>query len=219
MARESASARSGAVSSRGITETVQALAQTRIGDQVEVDFARADSRLAADLARTAQMARAVNSGLSEIGGMLDEVKGLVSDIHPDKQVEVDAILAGVDRVAGSTTTDGTKLLDGSLVLRTSEKVVAVAGASTEHLGIIDGDEHGYRLKDLKTGGRLVGNTKGGDVMAAAIGQVKHAQSALRDWIISAPSDTTASQRNRDITEYSQQVRERALAGRGVDVMG
>jgi len=217
MARESAAARDPSVRS-GAT-VPPAPSATRTGDRVDIDFARANSRLAADQLRAGQTARAVANGLSEIGGMLAEVKTIVDNKQSDKQIEVDAILADVDRVAGATSPDGAKLLDGSLVLRNATKTIAVPGVSTEHLGEVPDSDPSYRLKDLKTGGRLASGASGRSaVVNAAITQLNRVQSDVRELAFSADSPAPDPRQARDVTEYARQARDRIISSRGVDLI-
>ncbi|HYE17528.1 MAG TPA: hypothetical protein VEA69_03735 [Tepidisphaeraceae bacterium] len=139
-------------------------------DRADVDFARAAARAAHD----AERARAADAGLGAIGSLLGEVRQLVTD--GGRQVEVDAVLADVDRVAGSTTYGDGKLLDGSAAVRG----VALPAADAARLGSVRRDDRAYHVGDLRTGGTLAGAPSGlaTEVVDAAAAQVARVRAAL-----------------------------------------
>jgi flagellin-like hook-associated protein FlgL len=141
-----------------------------LADRVDVDFARAEGRVGAD----ADRARAADAGLGEIEGMLGEVRELVAE--GGRQVAVDAVLADVNRVAGSAAHGGRKLLDGSAAVRG----VALPAADAAHLGGVRQGSQTYRVGDLRTGGALAG-VRGGlatAVVDSAVAQVGRVRAAL-----------------------------------------
>ena len=94
-----------------------------------------------NITRATQVVAVAESGLSQITEMLKDLEQLVDlssndaaitdDERAANQLEIDAILESIDRVANSTELQGRKLLNGSLAYTTS----AVTTSQIAHLGI------------------------------------------------------------------------------------
>jgi len=83
----------------------------------------------ANAERAEQVVNIAEGGLQEIAGLLNEVQGLVTATANDaglsieerqaNQLQIDSILQTIDRLANSTSFQGTKLLNGTFDFRTS----------------------------------------------------------------------------------------------------
>jgi len=80
------------------------------------------------------------------------------------QMELDSIIQSVDRIASTTTFNGTKLLDGSFSMTAAHDTINFDSAHAHDL-TADVDGTTYSLNDLKSGGSLAIN--GGDTASAA----------------------------------------------------
>jgi flagellin-like hook-associated protein FlgL len=128
--------------------------------------------------RALAVSSVADGALGEVSGLLTEVKGLVvanadgtlSDEQKQaNQIQIESILASVDRLAGSTSFMGYKLLDGGGQVSSSGEKVAIESMHTSDLGAVEIDGTDYALKDLKSGGALTGDgDKAGKVIDAAI---------------------------------------------------
>jgi len=106
--------------------------------------------------RASNIIGTAEGGLSEISSLLNELQtltgeaantgGLSSDEIQANQLQVDSILQTINRLAGSTSFQGTKLLDGSLAYTTSTTGGSVtAGSAVTNLQV-----NGARLTDNAT---------------------------------------------------------------------
>lgn len=85
--------------------------------------------------RADQVVNIAEGGLSEVSGLLTELQGLVtntansaglsSDEKRANQLQIDSILQTVDRIAGSTSFQGKRLLNGSLDYQTNSVATGV----------------------------------------------------------------------------------------------
>jgi flagellin len=189
--------------------------------------------------RSNERALAVSSvadgALGQVSGMLVEVKGLVAanadgmlsdEEKQANQMQIDSILAGVDRLAGSTNFMGNKLLDGSGQIPSSGVSVKIDSAGTSDLGAVEIDGTDYALKDLKSGGALASDgEKASRVIDAAIDGVatsrgrlgafakNHLQSRLGSLGIAYEQIAQANSIIADVdyaAEVSRKVREQVL---------
>jgi len=97
------------------------------------------------------------------------------------QMELDSIIGAIDRIATTTTFNGSKLLDGSFSMTAAFETSTFESAQPGDLGA-DVNGTTYTLNDLKTGGSLAIN--GGDsataaqVLRTATGQIASARGRL-----------------------------------------
>lgn len=184
--------------------------------------------------RAAQLTQTADGALTEISGMLAEVRGLVaanadSGTSPDEkaanQLQIDAVLASVDRLAGSTSFAGIKLLDGTASITASGATLQISSASTDALGSIESAGQTYTLKDLKTGGTLApGGELAAQVIDSAINSVatsraslgafeKHQLNSRLETLADAREQILSSQaRFDDVAQTMQSIRAAMLAG-------
>jgi flagellin len=98
------------------------------------------------------------------------------------QMQLDSILATVDRVAGTTTFNGDPLLDGTATISAGGASVDIDSASTGNLGEVDIDGETYTLADVGSGGALNlvdGNVEGAQqAIRAALSQVATARGQI-----------------------------------------
>ena len=126
------------------------------------------------LQRTSSVAASAEGALSEVSSMLNEANALVvanantagmSEAERQaNQLQIDSILASVDRIAGSASFNGQSLLDGSLALTAGETRLTLPSIATHNLGAVDVDGKTYTLADLASGGAL--NAVTGNLEAA-----------------------------------------------------
>jgi flagellin len=105
-----------------------------------------------------------DGALGQISDLLDQAKGLVAanantsglsvEERSANQVEIDAILSSVDRLASDTKFGGKPLLDGSATISASGNSLTLASVKSDQLGstTVDGETH--TLADLRSGGSL-----------------------------------------------------------------
>jgi flagellin len=94
-----------------------------------------------------------DGALGQISDLLDQARGLVAananagglsdEERSANQVEIDAILASVDRLSQDTKFAGKPLLDGSGAVSASGQSLAFGNTRTDHLGkvTVDGVDH------------------------------------------------------------------------------
>jgi len=137
------------------------------------------------LQRADHVATVADGALGTTGDLLAEANALVvanansaglSDAERQaNQMQLDSILASVNRTARSTSFNGQSLLDGSATITAGGEQLALQSISTGNLGevVIDGET--YTLADLSGGGRLNivdGNTEGAQLaISAAINEI------------------------------------------------
>jgi len=81
------------------------------------------------------------------------------------QMELDSIISAIDRIASTTTFNGSKLLDGSFSMTAAFEKYSFDSAQVSDLGETDVDGTTYTLNDLRSGGALA--IDGGDIANAA----------------------------------------------------
>jgi flagellin len=138
--------------------------------------------------RALAVSNVADGALGEISGLLGEVRSLVaanadgglSDAEKDaNQIQIDSVLAGIDRLAGTTNFLGEKLLGGDFVIASSGEKLKLDSVRTSDLGEVEIDDADYSLQDLKTGGPLASDAeKASQVMDAAIKDVATARGRL-----------------------------------------
>lgn len=136
--------------------------------------------------RAMSQASTADAAIGEVSGLLTEAKRLVSanantaGLSPDEkaanQMQLDSILATVNRVSNTTSFNGAKLLDGSFTISASGQTQAVTSVGTGSIGSVsDGNGHTYTLADLGSGKSLAitgGNlTTAGEVVDQAISDI------------------------------------------------
>jgi flagellin len=142
-------------------------------------------------ARAAGMIHVADSGMSQVSGLLNSIRGNVTDVAGGslsdaeiraKQIEIDAALEAVDRLGNYTSFGGRKLLDGSSSRLTFDFSPDLDGATTLALPNISAAALGGsagRLSDLASGGSASlssGNLSAAiDVLDAARDQVLEAR--------------------------------------------
>jgi len=99
--------------------------------------------------RADQVLNVAEGGLQEISSLLMEMQGLVSasgseaGLSPDEkeanQLQIDSILASIDRIASTTSFAGSKLLNGNMELRATGVNAAVTDYSVNQAKVPDGD--------------------------------------------------------------------------------
>ena len=131
--------------------------------------------------RALAVSTVAEGALGEISGLLNEAKslvaanadGMLSDAERDaNQIQIDSVLASIDRLAGTTNFLGDKLLGGDAVISSSGEKLKIDSARTSDLGELEIDDTDYTLQDLKTGGPLATDPeKASQVLDAAIKEV------------------------------------------------
>jgi len=126
--------------------------------------------------RAMSQASTADAAVGEVSGLLTEAKRLVSanansaGLSPDEkaanQMELDAVLASVNRVSNTTSFNGAKLLDGSFTIAASGQKLAVGSVAAASIGKVDvGSNTTYTLADLGKGKSL--NITSGNLSTAA----------------------------------------------------
>jgi flagellin len=136
--------------------------------------------------RAMSQASTADAAVGEVSGLLTEAKRLVSanantaGLSPEEkaanQMQLDSILASVNRVSNTTSFNGAKLLDGSFTIAASGQKQPVASVGTASVGKVDdGNGNTYTLSDLGTGRSLAitgsSLTTAGEVVDQAIRDV------------------------------------------------
>ena len=173
-----------------------------------------------------------DTALKEISGLLDKVKALVdrggedysSDDGASRQVQVDALLASVDRLAGTARFEGTPLLDGSAAIAASGRQITLPASNAHSLGATDSGGRRLTLADLRTGGRLArpkGDRAGAsEVINAAIAHIANARSKIATFVSQTRGIVDSSgDSNADAVEILKTIREMLLSGGGGPVAG
>jgi flagellin len=128
------------------------------------------------LQRTDSVVATAEGALAEVSDLLVEAEalavanantGAMSDAERRaNQQQLDSILQTVDRVAGTASFNGQKLLDGSMEISGSGGSIAIESAAVRDLGSVDdGAGNAYDLADVASGRPL--DTARGDVGLAA----------------------------------------------------
>jgi len=192
----------------------------RKGDWVDISNVGQSSFQAPALNEiAAKQLAAGDSALGEVAGILGDVAQLVSQRHEyskedavSQQLQIDASIASVDRVATTAHFDGTPLLDGSAVIEAGGQKIALPAVDSASLGVGD-----YRLGDLRTGGGLAvasGNEAiATSVVAAAIANMADARTQIA--MFKSQAHTTSA---ADMATTMQSIREMMLGG-GQDAVG
>lgn len=160
---------------------------------------------ARSLQRVDYAASVADSALGEASALLAEANALTvanansAGLSPEEQaanqMEIDSILASVDRLMSSTSFNGQAVFDGSLSLTAGGAVLDIDQLTIASLGeaVIDGQT--YTLADVASGGAL--NTVNGDLSGAnqAIGAAISQINTLRGSIGAFQSNTISAQYN------------------------
>ncbi len=98
------------------------------------------------------------------------------------QMELDSIVGAIDRIASTTTFNGSPLLDGSFSMTAANDTFTFDSAQTNDIGAVEVDGETYTLADVVTGGAIT--IDGGDtataaqVLRAATGQIASSRGRL-----------------------------------------
>ncbi|MCB9838505.1 MAG: hypothetical protein H6813_04135 [Phycisphaeraceae bacterium] len=127
--------------------------------------------------------------ISELANRADELAvasantaGMSQEEIEANQMELDSIIDSVDRIASTTTFNGSKLLDGSFSMTAAHDTFTFDSAQPNDLGATESGGETYTLSDLKSGGALA--IDGGDaataaqVLRTATGQIATARGRL-----------------------------------------
>ena len=116
------------------------------------------------LQRSSAVASTADAALGTVSDLLVEAEGLavananttgVSDAEREaNQMQLDSILATVDRIAGGTAFNGDPLLDGSATLRAGGDELTINSIQTTSLGPVTIDGTSRTLSDTATGGAI-----------------------------------------------------------------
>lgn len=165
----------GLIASENLRATLAHLeAESRSLERAQHVTSTADAALGeiSDLANRAEelaVASANTAGMSE-----EEIEA--------NQMELDSIIGAVDRIASTTTFNGSKLLDGSFSMTAAHEEFTFDSAQPNDLGATEVDGETYTLADLKSGGAI--SIDGGDaataaqVLRTATGQIASARGRL-----------------------------------------
>ncbi len=128
--------------------------------------------------RASDQASTADGALGQASDMLIQAKTLISanandaglsaDEKAANQMQIDSILAGVDRLAGTTTFNSQKLLDGSATISASGASLNIASIATSNIGKTTVAGTTYSLADIKSGKNA---SVAGDVIDQAIKDV------------------------------------------------
>jgi flagellin len=168
-------------------------------------------------------AAAGESALGEVAGILGDVKQLVNqsadysaDDAASRQIKVDANLASIDRVAGTASFSGSLLLDGTAIIATAGRQVALPSVNTASLGSTTDASKTSTLADLRTGGKL--STTSDDagaasqVVNAAITQISDARNQLAAFAGTLRPAQSAAHSHADMHEMLKSIRAMMLDG-------
>jgi flagellin len=116
------------------------------------------------LERTDYVAATADAALAGVSDLLNDANGLavanandagLSDAEKQaNQMQIDSILSSVDRIAGTTSFGGTKLLDGSASLTAVNKSLPIDGVATSDIGNVTIDGQARSLAEVRTGGAI-----------------------------------------------------------------
>ncbi len=105
-----------------------------------------------------------DGAMGQISDLLDQAKGLVAanastgglsdEERSANQVEIDAIMSSVDRLAQNTTFAGKPLLDGTATVSASGNSLSLPNVASDQLGKVTVDGVDYSLADIESGGSL-----------------------------------------------------------------
>ncbi|TVQ57018.1 MAG: hypothetical protein EA377_01375 [Phycisphaerales bacterium] len=116
------------------------------------------------LQRGSSIASVIDGALGEMANLATRAESLVvanansagmSDAEREaNQMELDSLLGSMNRIANSTSFNGTKLLDGSFTLQAGGNSVEIDSVTTSQLGSVETENGTYNLNDLGSGGQL-----------------------------------------------------------------
>lgn len=164
------------------------------------------------LSRAYNQANVAEGALTEISTQLSEARGLAmanasgglteAEVQAN-QLEIDAILANVDRLAASTSYSGTQLLDGTFTLSAASAAIALGSVDTDDLGAETIDGTDYTLAAVRSGADL--DTSAGRALDAVevIDAAIHEVAAMRGQVGSFQADTVAAMQSSLDTAYTQ----------------
>lgn len=127
-----------------------------------------------NIMRATQMVAVAESGLTEISNLMNDLEELIDlsandaavtdDEIAANQLEIDAILESINRIANTTELQGKKLLNGDLAYRTSGvKVSQIAGLRINSARIGDSPPRSVNIDVVQTASTAFLTYTGGDV--------------------------------------------------------
>lgn len=157
-------------------------------ENLRAEIAATNARVSS-YTRADAVANVADAALGSMSGMLTRAEsleirlagnaGLSSGERDAIQMELDSIVASVDRIAGSTQFNGRNLLDGTASLQVDGHVENLPDVSSASLGqsVIGADA--YALSDVATGGAAAGDPEAAQqVIRAASNDVATARGRL-----------------------------------------
>jgi flagellin len=159
----------GLIASQSMDATLAALdAESSANQRASNVSDTADAALgqASDLLNQAKSLAAANANDS----------GLSTEEKQANQMEIDSILASVNRIASTTSFNGQKLLDGTGAISASGQKLSIDSSGASDIGKAQIDGTNYSLSDVGSGKSLAttnsaNGEKAGQVIDAAISQV------------------------------------------------
>lgn len=148
----------GLIASENLRATLSKLeAESRSLERAQNVVSTADAALG-EISELSNRAEALTVASANTAGMSQE------EIDAN-QMELDSIIGAIDRIASTTTFNGSKLLDGSFSMTAAFETYSFDSAHVSDLGETDVGGTTYTLNDLKSGGALA--IDGGDIANAA----------------------------------------------------
>ena len=176
----------GLIASENLRATLSQLeAETRSLERAQYVTNTADAALG-EISELGNRAEALAVANANTAGMSQE------EIDAN-QMEMDSIIEAIDRIASTTTFNGSKLLDGAFSMTAAFETYTFSSAQPSDLGATEVDGTTYTLNDLKSGGAIT--ISGGDtatasqILRTATGQIASARGRLGS--ISATAITPA----------------------------
>lgn len=143
--------------------------------------------------------------------------GMSAEEKQANQMEIDSILASVNRIAGTTQFNGQPLFNGAVTLRADEEALPLPAVATHLLGETDVDGQAMSLADVGSGQALNtidGNIEGATAVIGAArtelaslrGEIgafqKHAIGALQDSLAVTMENVAAAESQIRDTDYA-----------------
>jgi flagellin len=123
--------------------------------------------------RASNVAAVADGAIGEISGQLVRARGLLvasagtgltEAERQANQLELDSVIANIDRLGSTASFNGQPLLDGSMTLSVDGSSITLPAISSSSVGVVDVDGQTLRLSDLRSGGAA--NLVDGDLAAA-----------------------------------------------------
>lgn len=131
----------GLISSENLRAELASLeAETRSVERSEAVASTADSALG-EISSMLTEAEALNVANANTGGMSDAERRA-------NQMEIDSVVQSVDRIAGTSSFNGQRLLDGSMSVSAGGQSETIESAAATDLGEVEVDGRTYSLSDV-----------------------------------------------------------------------